>query len=265
MGRLIVWGRNSNEFVQAFYAGGRSAGYPVRAIHPNQFKDKRHTHNVDAVAVLGWKNHSRYIAEFYMTRGIPVFVHDAAYILRDQGYFQLGLNGLNSLPPTAPHDRAKDMGLIAGTKRKSGSHILVCGQVAGDAQPYIDVEQWKYDTLDALNTQTDYAVTYRPHPKVQRPECTLQEALADCHCMVTHNSTAAYEAIMAGVPVVCDPCAVYADVCETDLSRVENPRLGGKAARQRLLDRVAYGQWTLGEMRSGKALQILLETINAQR
>src|SRR5690606_11277064 len=67
------------------------------------------------------------------------------------------------------------------------------------------------------------------------------------HRMVTWNSTAAYEALTRGIPVTCDPSAAYASVAELD--DVE--------AAQRLLNRMAYTQWTIDEIRAGACWRAL--------
>jgi len=255
--KIGLYGKSSNTALRAIHDGAMQLGFDAAFCKREGFS----VEGFGLVVLIGMHEKSRTVRDAYQAIGTPVLILDSGYILRDHGYFQAGWNGLNALPPTAPHDRAAEMGLIAQTKRKPvpDGHILICGQKPGDAQHDIDVDAWKDATIDMLQEYTDRPHCYRPHPRVKKPDFSLSEILQGCHCMVTYNSTAAYEAIMAGVPVICDPCAAYADVCEVDLSRVETPRFGTKAARQRLLDRVAYGQWTMDEMRSGAALQFLLE------
>ena len=258
--QVACYGKTSNQLMSAIHQGAGAIGLRPFFRNPQAFKPKE-VSNADFAVALGLAGTGRAVRDAYRAIGAAVLVVDSGYILRSQGYYQLGWNGLNALPFTAPHDRAAEMGLIAQAKRKPASvgHVLVIGQKPGDAQHDIDVDAWKDATIDMLQEYTDRPIHYRPHPQVQKPTTTLQDALAACHCMVTHNSTAAYEAIMAGVPVICDPCAAYADVCETDLSKIETPYYGSKASRQKLMDRVAYGQWAIEEMRSGAALQFLLE------
>lgn len=257
--RIACYGKTSNQVVSAIHQGAEALGLRPFSRNPQAFKPKE-TSTADVAVAMGLARTGRAVRDAYQAIGTPVLVVDSGYILRDQGYYQIGWEDLNSLPKTAPHDRAQDMGLVVASKRKPvpEGHILVCAQKPGDNQHNIDVDQWCQDISSQLAQLTSRPVRLRPHPRVQKPKATLQDELAGCHCMVTHNSTAAYEAIMAGVPVICDPCAAYADVCETDLSKVENPYCGAKASRQKLMNRVAYGQWTIEEMRSGEALKFIL-------
>lgn len=260
MYRIGLHAKPSNKAMAAVYQGAQSIGLRPFFRNPNAFKAKE-AGGCDIAVAMGLSTTGRTVRDAYQAAGIPVFLMDAGYIFRDQGYKQFGLYDLNWLPDKAPHDRAQAMGLIAQNKRKQGEFVLVCNQLPGDNQHNIDVDQWLKQTISVLEASTDMPVYSRPHPRVEKPQNTLTEALEGCHCLVTHNSTAAYEAIRQGVSVICDPCAVYSDICETRLEKVNTPKMGGKAKRQKLLDRVAYAQWTHAEFETGEPLKFLLEQI----
>lgn len=256
-GKVGCFGKAGNHLMAAMHDGAEAIGLSPCYVYPLLWSEDE-AKEYGLVIVIGMLEQSRRIRDHYAGQGIPVLVLDAAFIFRDRGYYQVSLGNLNGIPDDAPHDRAAAMGLVVEDRVQSrGHHVLVVGQKPRDAQHSLDTEAWCKATCSVLESITDRPVIYRPHPQSQNeptPKHTLVSNLTNCHCMVTHNSTAAYEAILHGVPVICDSCAAYADVCETDIGQVEHPRQGSTEERQKLLDRVAAGQFTLDEMRSGEAL-----------
>src|SRR5690606_18984038 len=110
-----------------------------------------------------------------------------------------------------------------------------------------------------------YAITYRPHPsapsvplgvrhrRIDPANTTVTQDITDpsVAVVVAYNSTAGLEALMAGVPVDCAPCAHYAHVAD----------LSDRDALLRHLRRLAYAQWTCPELRSGEPLRYVLQFI----
>lgn len=106
-------------------------------------------------------------------------------------------------------------------------------------------------------------VVYRPKPSYHEAKeiegaifsrgGTIEEALAGCGLLVTHGSNAVFEAILAGVPTLVLGDAVTRPISSTDIEDVSAPRLASDSERLRLLQALAYCQWTCDEMRSGEA------------
>ena len=69
-------------------------------------------------------------------------------------------------------------------------------------------------------------------------------------CLVTHSSTAAVEAVIAGVPVFCEPTCAAAPVGRTDLD-IENPV---RPEREAWLAALAWRQFSRDEVSSGAGL-----------
>lgn len=262
-----IYGNGGNSYLDAIFAGCKESG-----LQP-MFLDYSPSiiESLDIVVLHGFRHTSPELFRKYRERNIPVFVFDAGHICRDLGYHQLGLNGLSGHPPQAPHDRAKELGLIVKPKRRKGKnkHVLICEQKSGDAQhKYPDFNVWTEQAVQKLEAVTIREIIRRPHPKYANPGVgwdemprTLGDQLKDAHCMVTHNSTAAYEAIIMGIPVLCDDVAVYAGVVETDWGNLEDPRFGSIPQRQALIDRVAYGQWLLSEFEQGLPFKFWIHEI----
>ena len=85
---------------------------------------------------------------------------------------------------------------------------------------------------------------------------SVQELLADAHCVVTTVSLVAFEAQLAGVPTFCDPKSFAAEVSETDLSKIETPK---HADREPWFNWLGYNQFTEKEIRSGFAYETLVD------
>jgi hypothetical protein len=96
--------------------------------------------------------------------------------------------------------------------------------------------------------------------KTQQPE----EWLNDVHAIVTFNSTAATEAVLAGVPTfVTAPANAARPVSNTDLSTIETPWFPDSDQVYKWACHLAYGQFHTTELANGTAAAILKETQNA--
>lgn len=257
-----LYSKVSNVVMQSVCKGMQSIGLHPYFRNPKGFKTQE-TEDFDIVVVLGLAGKAEEVRNAYVEKGIPVLVVDSGYILREQGYLQFGVCGLNWLPEEADHDRAKKIGLVAQNKISNGNYILIASQKPNDKQHGIDVEAWEKETIKNIQNFTNRQIKIRKHPDVQHSEITLSEDLKDCFCLITYNSTSAYEALMSGIPVICDEKAVYSDCCETNLENIEKPFFANKQKRQKLLDRVAYAQWKLSEIETGEPVKFLLSQINS--
>ena len=222
----------------ALAAGFHRRGHTVGWRNPNVFTP-RQTEECDVAIVTGLRERCRAVRDAYAREGIPTLVLELAFHGRGPAsfaacrvaeipHFQLGLSEINWLPPgPCPDDRAQQIGLVAPETfltdgRPDGDAILLLGQKSRDAQHAIgDMRAWARERLAAI--RRDYPgipVIWRPHPEevfelpgadeMHDPrEVSLEASLARARRVVTHNSTAAYAAILAGVPVESDPAAVY--------------------------------------------------------
>lgn len=135
---------------------------------------------------------------------------------------------------------------------RSGKHILVCppGEVwMGALGNGVSAQAWFDQTMKALAEATDRPVRVRRKPADIVKAKPLIEDLQDCHALVTHCSNTAVEAILAGVPTFCTGrCAGRYIAC--DLREVDNPIYFD---REPWVEALAANQWTLEELRAGKA------------
>ena len=206
--------------------------------------------------------------------GVPVLVADLGYFHRAKGphdatgYNQLGVGSLCWVPPVdVPDDRWRALGIPDALPPVSGRGkvCLVLGQVAGDTQHKMtaaNLHAWFADHTHSLRAD-GWRIVYRPHPIMRGTEpratwadavrtndhATLAEGIASASRVVTYNSTAGLEAILAGVPVTCSPFAHYAVVAEYGSGGVTHERT------MQHMHRLAYAQWTCDELASGEALR----------
>jgi hypothetical protein len=193
---------------------------------------------------------------------VPTIILDWGYLNRVNdrseaatGHWQMSLDGLNRIPPFAcPSDRFDGLGLtVAECGGDPSGYVLLIGQMPGDAaHAGTDHRQWLMDQLKRYDD-----IVYRPHPRggidlpgVRTHTGALSDALRGARLIVTYNSNTGHDALLAGIPVVCDPCAAYAPL--------SGETLPSKADREAYFHRVAYGQWTADEVRSGSCLSFLM-------
>lgn len=163
-----------------------------------------------------------------------------------------------------PADRWLRHNIKLKAHQNKGRAILIA---APDEKPCtfygITLEQWLSDTIATIKQHTDRPIVIRQRPpkredrKAQRPE----DWLADVHALVTFNSIAATESIMAGVPAfVTAPCNAAIPVSNTDLSNIDRPWFPDPDQVYEWACHLAYGQFHVNEFIDGTALRILNQT-----
>lgn len=161
------------------------------------------------------------------------------------------------------HDgkRAAVFGVKALPWRKSGTHILIAGM--GPKSCGIEgfpVEGWERAAIAQLRAVTDRPIMYRPKPSHKGAEPiggtifsdpnkeSLEQALIDCHAVVTHHSNVAVDALVEGVPAFAMQ-GVAVPLALQDLRQIEKPIRPDN--RESWINDVSYTQFNVDEMRSG--------------
>lgn len=141
---------------------------------------------------------------------------------------------------------------------RKGRDILVCPpDRAYASRNGFDAETWKRETLDKLRRHTDRPIRFRNRVGAERNPVTLRMDLENCHALVTHHSNSAVEALCIGVPVFVTGICAARSMAEADLSKIETPHYPDD--RRRWAGVLADNQWTLTEMKQGKAWRHLNE------
>lgn len=258
----------------AFVAGLRRHG--VRAEKMILRSEESLPAEVDAVCMFGVK--SRKLWDWYRRAGIQIIYFDKGYVRRGPHSSAMRIS-VNSHHPTRwlmsgeqPADRFRRMEVDVEPWRESGSQVVVVGSSA------------KYHEFHGLLEPTEYAtrlikrigkwtngrqIIYRPKPSwddavpidgstfAHDRQITIESLLKGAHALITHGSSACFEAMLAGVPSVILGDAVARPISSTNLEEIEAPLVATDEDRQRLLANLAYWQWTLPEMEAGTAWDFL--------
>jgi hypothetical protein len=173
----------------------------------------------------------------------------------DHGYFRRGLyfrvargelqcSGRSTRSSTSRLDR---LGLKIEPWRDAGDRVVVCPPSPEFAhQEGFSERLWLENVVRLIGDQTSRPVLIRSRRRAA--SVALGDDLDNAWCLVTHNSNAAVEALIAGVPVfVSDKCA--ARPLAGHWLDIENPnRSGDRMAWAAVL---AANQWTLDEIGDG--------------
>ena len=146
-------------------------------------------------------------------------------------------------------------------KHTPGNKILICPP-SDKAMKYwgLNVEEWLEETSTIIAQYSDREVVIRKKgTRSERVQIdTMEMALSrDVHCMVTFNSIAAVESLIYGKPVFTMGPNAASVLANKDLSRIDNPFMPDIDQVRNLCCNLAYQQFTVAEMRSGKAWAML--------
>ena len=157
-----------------------------------------------------------------------------------------------------PDDRWKQLAYPI-EDRKQGKHILLVTPSEKPCKFYgIERDQWVKDTVAEIKKYTDRPIVIRDKaPRQQRIVSTIFDDLKNCHALVTYQSIAAVESVLYGVPAFTLAPTAADPVCDKDLSLIEDPTIQDKDKIYKWACHLAYGQFHINEMESGKAWRIL--------
>lgn len=162
-----------------------------------------------------------------------------------------------------PSDRFEAFKKKFAPWKKDGRKILIA---APDEKPMKfyekDLDEWLADTIKEIKKFTDRPVEVRRRNKQRLNRIvnnTLEQALNDdVFALVTFNSNAAVESIFHGIPAFSlAPTSAASPVASNDLSKIETPYYPDKDKLHAWGCHLAYGQFHLSELKTGKAKQML--------
>jgi hypothetical protein len=163
-----------------------------------------------------------------------------------------------------PADRWQRLGIQPQPRRYGRRIVLACPDQKPCRFYGIDQATWIRNTVNQLQSLTDRPVLIRERAssRQQRTQqdplnCMLQD---DVHVLVTFNSNAAVESILAGVPaIVLAPTHAASPVAGTCLEQVESPPWPDTDKLYAWLCHLSYGQFHNTELADGTAYRILNE------
>lgn len=187
------------------------------------------------------------------------------YLFMDRAYFGggPGSNVLRIVPNAYQHHwmPKKDRGArgnapVISEWNDGGKFIMVVPPSASICLLF-DLGDWLKDTMHTLAQITDRPV-YVSYKGDRQP---LAERLKQCHAVVTWTSNVAVEAVCAGVPAIVSAQSAARPVCshiETmDQHTIEHPKRPSAEIRQIWANGLTWGQYTLDEIRDGRARRLI--------
>lgn len=276
--RVVVYGRESLGALGFLSRGLEAAGCRL------EFREDRGAYRrgledverFDLAMTDGVRGPMGEMLEDALETGVPVIVTDLGFVRRDLAYFQVGIDRLNWLPPfECPGDRWEALE-VEPQERKSGRDILIAGQKPGDGSHGLEApelvsiyQRW----IEEIREFTRRRIVFRPHPKAfgmaingvynDMPTDSrnggLAGAIGRAHAVVTINSTAGTDALLAGKPVYCEPSAQYAALANHGFESISDPYFPDRETRIDHFHRVAYAQWTPFELQTRKVAEWIID------
>ena len=273
VGIYFAPGNNRSTIIgRAMYEGAVRAGANAELLSSLSYRSPTH----DVVIFYGLAcGLGRMFAE-HKARGIPAVYVDLGYWgrrkrTRFDGYHKLSVN---SRHPTDYFQRRahgparfEQHHVPIRPWRQSGDHILLAGMSAkAAAAEGLQPHMWERETIARLRQLTRRQIIYRPKPNwtEAKPlegssfdrDTPLEQALTNCHAVVTHHSNVAVDALIAGVPCIC-PHGVASLLSGHDAELIENPPMPD--GREQWAADLAWTQWSVDEMKAGDAFRYLID------
>jgi hypothetical protein len=125
------------------------------------------------------------------------------------------------------------------------------------------MKDWVADTIEKIKQHTHRRIRVRYHPRssfpfkqsgveIERPVRVPDtydgfDIFYNYHCVVNHNSGPAVQAVINGIPILCDPSSLAADM-SIKWSELDNPYV---PERQEWFLKLCHTEWTVEEIRQG--------------
>jgi hypothetical protein len=158
-----------------------------------------------------------------------------------------------------PADRLGNLSCFPRPWRSNGSAILVVENSEYHYKMFgTTLKQWKTDIAAQLSQYTDRSVQFRAKPMNKKTRDSLYELLkqSDYYCVITDASTAAIEAIWAGIPIITLGQHITTPVAKTSIQDINTLYRGPIGD---WLCALTYHQFTAKEFSNGTAVGLMKE------
>lgn len=162
------------------------------------------------------------------------------------------------------HGRTEQQGIQVQPWREDGDHILLICQRGIGTPPVAAPRDWLEKVQRTLSKITTRPIRVRGHPGNAPPRTPLARDLEGAWCAMTWASAAGIRALAAGVPVFSDFGQWIGHPAATPFpGDIEAPNVSD-VARETMLNRVAWAQWSVSEIGSGESFKRLM-ALHAER
>ncbi len=186
-----------------------------------------------------------YMDHGYFNQSERVFKNNRTNVVNLNGYFRIVYNNfIHNGKGDYPNDRLKKLNLIIHDQIKSGNHIILSEPSEAMKKLY-NVPNWLNNTKKLIKKYSDRKIII--HNKFS--EISLNDLLLDAWGFVSLQSTAGFKAMLNGVP------AYFTDNTLSHIGKIEE--IENPVINYKIFNNLAYGQWTLKEIESGEAWEII--------
>lgn len=249
-------------------------GYKINHVAQAGFRE-REWMDCDLCVLYGMRHYGKRIIAEHERRGVPCVAVDLGYVKRAmrsngyEGYWQVSKGGLNWLPKSAPSDRWQALNVPHPKPKNKKGYVLICEQTPNDASHAMDIDGLNSWMESAVSKCERAGVKYkkRRHPmnrmidSCELPDCPIEEDLRGASAVYCHNSNVGNDALLAGIPVICDSDCEY-DPTYKDLAHKEIKKdLEYPKNIEGYFHRLAYGQWTRKEIATGEAMNYVINAV----
>ena len=180
-------------------------------------------------------------------------------------YHRVTFNALQNMGPLIERDfdRLSRLRWKYRKRKNPGENILVCPPSEKVMKYYgEDINVWMQNTIAKIKKYSDRPIVIRQKPtrRERVTTDTIWNALDDAYCLVTYNSIAASEAILANVPAIALAPNAASVICETRIEQIEFLQKHPKDLVETFAAHLSYCQFTSPELRNGTAWRILNES-----
>jgi hypothetical protein len=208
--------------------------------------------------------------------GIPVIIIEVGNLFRGTTW-RICLENINGQGIFAndqgiDQDRPKKLGIaLSPYKGTRKEEILIATQhrasLQWEGQP--NMQTWVEQTIGKLRQYTERKIVVRPHPRspvtVSLPNVVMEipkqvvgsyddfDIDYHYHCVINHNSGPAVQAVIKGIPIICDSTSLAAPV-SNKIENIENLQL---LERDDWFVKLCHTEWTVDEIIKGIPLQRL--------
>ncbi len=165
------------------------------------------------------------------------------------GYFRIVYNNfIHNGKGNFPSDRLKKLNLKIQDQKKSGDYIILSEPSEAMKKMY-NVNSWTEDTKNLVKKYSDRKLVV--HNKFSEEPLSL--LLKNAWAFVSLQSTAGFMAMSHGVP------SFFTESTLRNIGKIEN--IENPIIDYNIFNNLAYGQWTIKEIETGEAWEIISKNI----
>ncbi len=215
-----------------------------------------------------------------IARGKPVLIIEVGNLSRGKTW-RLCIDNINGtgkfgnefdLDPLRP----QKLGIsLKPYQEKRRGEILIAAQHERSLQwrGMPSMKRWTESTVEQLKNLTKRRIIVRPHPRnpftvkisnvLQEQPRKIPDTYDDFnifygyHCVINHNSGPAVQALIQGVPVICDSTSLAGELS----NKIENLENLQYFPREEWFLKICHTEWTVDEIRQGTPIKRLIPEI----